>query len=119
MSSASPVPRCQEWRQPGLEASVCRAEQAWKPTQNRTEGAGLLLAEAAKSVSHGLHSKAPQLVAFVLQPKLLSPSDFKVGLTSSSKAKESKAKHAARSWLHFVEGADGQQPLLGYTRCKL
>ena len=43
-----------------------RAEHAARPTEVRAQGAGWLLAEAAAGVGHGLHSRAPLLLAALL-----------------------------------------------------
>lgn len=42
------------------------AEHAARPTEARAQGAGWLLAEAAAGVGHGLHSRAPHLLAALL-----------------------------------------------------
>ncbi len=51
-------------------------QQALRPTEERTHGAGLLLAEAVLGVSNGLHSKATAVLGLLLQQDLLQPEDF-------------------------------------------
>lgn len=56
-----------------------------KPSEARTHGAGLLLAEALVGISHGLHSRAAAVLPLMLQEDILAPSDLKVrGPTSVS-----------------------------------
>ena len=47
------------------------AEYAAKPSEDRADGAGLLLAETVRGVAHGLHSKASLVFDIVLQPDVL------------------------------------------------
>lgn len=47
------------------------AEYAAKPSEDRADGAGLLLAETVRGIAHGLHSKASLVFDIVLQPDVL------------------------------------------------
>ena len=54
------------------------AEAVARPTPERLHAAGLLLAEAAVGVNHGLHSRAaPAVLQLLLQEGLVEPRDFK------------------------------------------
>ncbi|KAK9843296.1 hypothetical protein WJX74_009992 [Apatococcus lobatus] len=55
------------------------AEQAIRPTEERTDGAGLLVAEAAKGANHSLHSQASRLLSLLFAQDLLDPSRFSAG----------------------------------------
>ena len=48
------------------------AEHAIQPSERRADGAGLLMAESCKGISHGLHSKADQLFELAFRPGLLT-----------------------------------------------
>lgn len=50
--------------------------QAVKPSERRTHGAGLLVAESVLGVSNSLHSRAPAVVRLLLKQDLLQPEDF-------------------------------------------
>ncbi len=54
----------------------CASEQALRPSEARTHGAGLVLAESVVGVSHGLHSKAAILLPLLLSEDLLDPASF-------------------------------------------
>ena len=60
-------------------AGVWNAEQAARPTEERTDGAGLLVAEAAKGANHRLHSQASRLLSLLFTEDLLHPSRFSAG----------------------------------------
>ena len=49
-----------------------------RPSDARTHGAGLLLAESLIGISHGLHSRAAALIPLMLQEDILSTSDLRV-----------------------------------------
>ncbi len=49
-----------------------------RPSEGRTHGAGLLLAESLVGINHGLHSRAAALVPLMLQENILSTTDLKV-----------------------------------------
>lgn len=49
-----------------------------RPSEARTHGAGLLLAESLVGINHGLHSRAAAVVPLMLQEDNLSPTDLKV-----------------------------------------
>ena len=53
-----------------------------RPTEARTHGAGLLLAESLIGINHRLHSRAAAVLPLMLQEDILTPADLKV---SSSK----------------------------------
>ena len=53
-----------------------------RPTEARTHGAGLLLAESLLGINHTLHSRAAAVLPLMLQEDILTPADLKV---SSSK----------------------------------
>ncbi|GLI63747.1 hypothetical protein VaNZ11_006820, partial [Volvox africanus] len=65
----------------GVKAAL--AEQAAKPTPERTDGAGLVLAEAVVGVSQGLHSRAQQVLQLLLKEDLLQPSDLRPAVVST------------------------------------
>lgn len=70
------------------------AEHAIRPTPAREHGAGLLIAESVLSVSHGLHSRAPSVLALLLQDGLLQPEEFaKKGSHKSAKGGVLKKLH--------------------------
>jgi hypothetical protein len=89
------------------------AEHALRPSDARAHGAGLLLAEAALGVSHGLHSRAAALLPLLLQEDPLAPEDLqrKVALLcpcfkitqypcqDSTSSKRCQAMHAGLSML--------------------
>ncbi|KAK9818396.1 hypothetical protein WJX72_012002 [[Myrmecia] bisecta] len=64
---------------PALRSGVraLLAEHALRPSEERTDGAGHLLAESVSSIANGLHSRARLVLELVLQEDLLSPDDFK------------------------------------------
>ena len=49
-----------------------------RPTEARTHGAGLLLAESLIGINHRLHSRAAAVVPLMLQEDILTPADLKV-----------------------------------------
>jgi U3 small nucleolar RNA-associated protein 20 len=51
-------------------------EHAVCPDEARTDGAGLLLAEAAVGVAHGLHSRAPRILNLAFGQDLVRVEDF-------------------------------------------
>jgi hypothetical protein len=53
------------------------AEQAQRPSEARTDGAGLLLAESMVGIGYGLHSKAVALLPLLLREDVLSVKDLK------------------------------------------
>ena len=55
-----------------------------RPSEARTHGAGLLLAESLVGINHGLHSRAAALLPLMLQEDILSTTDLKVYTTKSS-----------------------------------
>ncbi len=59
-----------------LISSRVDAEQASRATEERTDGAGLLVAEAAKGANNRLHSRAPRLLSLLFSEDLLDPSRF-------------------------------------------
>ncbi|GFR52620.1 hypothetical protein Agub_g15136, partial [Astrephomene gubernaculifera] len=71
------------------------AEQAARPTEERTDGAGLVLAEAVLGVSHGLHSRAPQLLQLLLQEDLLQPGELRPAAAAKKATKEEAAAQVA------------------------
>ncbi|GIL90427.1 hypothetical protein Vretifemale_18037, partial [Volvox reticuliferus] len=87
------------------------AEQAVRPTPERTDGAGLVLAEAVLGVSHGLHSRAQQVLQLLLKEDLLQPSDLRHAPASSSK----EAKTAA---METETGADGTAVMVSQERLR-
>lgn len=74
-----PCSRSTEDRQVSSSSPGLRAEQAARPTEERTDGAGLLVAEAAKGASHRLHSQASRLLSLLFTEDLLDPSRFSAG----------------------------------------
>ena len=52
-----------------------------RPTEARTHGAGLLLAESLISINHRLHSRAAAVVPLMLQEDILTPADLKVSFS--------------------------------------
>ena len=60
------------------------AEQVMRPTEARTHGAGLLLAESLIGINHRLHSRAAAVVPLMLQEDVLTPADLKVGFRAST-----------------------------------
>ena len=63
---------------------MVHAEHAMRPSEARTHGAGLLLAESLIGINHGLHSRAAALVPLMLQEDILSTTDLKVSALGSS-----------------------------------
>lgn len=59
---------------------AAHAEQALRPSEARTHGAGMLLAESLIGINHGLHSRAAAVVPLMLQEDILSVGDLKVSL---------------------------------------
>ena len=59
---------------------AAHAEQALKPSEAQTHGAGMLLAESLIGINHGLHSRAAAVVPLMLQEDILSVGDLKVSL---------------------------------------
>lgn len=59
-----------------LMSSVLDAEQASRSTEERTDGAGLLVAEIPKGANHSLHSRAPRLISLMFSEDLLDPARF-------------------------------------------
>lgn len=51
------------------------------PSEARTHGAGLLLAESLIGINHGLHSRAAALVPLMLQEDILFTTDLRVSAT--------------------------------------
>ena len=60
------------------------AEQVMNPSEARTHGAGLLLAESLIGINHGLHSRAAALLPLMLQEDTLVTTDLKVSPTQTS-----------------------------------
>ncbi len=52
------------------------AEHALQPSYERTDGAGLLLAETVLGVSHGLHSRVGVVLGLVFMEDILTPGDL-------------------------------------------
>ncbi len=52
------------------------AEQALLPSEQRTDGAGLLLAESVLGIGHGLHSRAPAVFELAFGEDLLTRTDL-------------------------------------------
>ena len=59
------------------------ADAAIRPSVARVNGAGLLVAEAASGVSHGLHSRGTALLQLLLQEDILTEKDFQTGFSSN------------------------------------
>ena len=59
---------------------AAHAEQALRPSEARTHGAGMLLAESLIGINHTLHSRAAAVVPLMLQEDILSVGDLKVSL---------------------------------------
>ena len=57
------------------------AEQVMRPTEARTHGAGLLLAESLIGINHRLHSRAAAVLPLMLQEDILTPADLKVSFS--------------------------------------
>ena len=53
------------------------ADGALQPDMEHVDGAGRLLAAAVAGPSGGLHSRAPEVLALVLQDALVTPADFR------------------------------------------
>ena len=49
-----------------------------RPSEARTHGAGLLLAESLIGINHRLHSRAAAVVPLMLQEDILTPANLKV-----------------------------------------
>lgn len=99
MRSASPA---------SLRAGVraLLAEQASRPSDEKTHGAGLLLAESILGVSHGLHSRAPAVLQLALQEDLLQPEDLTQGSRKSAAAAAAVAAAAAPA---VLEGEQAEE----------
>ena len=53
------------------------ADAALQPDMEHVDGTGRLLAAAVAGASGGLHSRAPEVLALVLQEDLVTPADFR------------------------------------------
>jgi U3 small nucleolar RNA-associated protein 20 len=60
------------------------AEAVTKPSPERIQAAGLLIAEAAIGIGNGLHSKANSLLTPLFKANAMKPGDFKAGKLSSN-----------------------------------
>ncbi|EFJ49017.1 hypothetical protein VOLCADRAFT_104545 [Volvox carteri f. nagariensis] len=78
------------------------AEQAVRPTPERIDGAGLLLAESVLGVSHGLHSRAPQVLQLLFKEDLLQPGDLRPTAAMAVGSSSAAAASAEPSPLHRV-----------------
>jgi len=67
---------------PAIKATA--AEAVTKPTPERIQASGLLIAEAAIGIGNGLHSKANSLLTPLFRANAMKPSDFKAGKLSSN-----------------------------------
>ena len=85
-----------------------------KEMLNNSDAAGALLAEAMKGAAHGLHSRAPRLLARILRPKTAPTGDADERLarayTVAEGAVDSLAKHTRRGkcgvmWEHVLRAA--------------
>ena len=91
-----------------------------KEMLNNSDAAGALLAEAMKGAAHGLHSRAPRLLARILRPPKLAPTEERGGggddgrlaraYTVAEGAVDSLAKHTRRGkcgvmWEHVLRAA--------------
>ncbi len=52
-----------------------------RPTEARTHGAGLLLAESLLGINHRLHSRAAAVLPLMLQEDILAPADLKASFS--------------------------------------
>jgi hypothetical protein len=82
------------------------AEQAVRPSYERTHGAGLLLAEAVAGVANGLHSRAPAVLALLLQQDLLKPGDF---AAAAARRRQQAAQQGGQAGQAGLEGAAQQE----------
>ena len=75
----SPLLPCRHASSVHLKAVVkaLLADAALQPDMEHVDGAGRLLAAAVAGASGGLHSRAPEVLALVLQEALVTPADFR------------------------------------------
>ncbi|KAG2487780.1 hypothetical protein HYH03_013624 [Edaphochlamys debaryana] len=96
---------------PALRAGVraALAEQAARPSPERTDATGLLLAEAVLGVKHGLHSRAPAVLGLLLREDLIAPEELTPAAAAAAAAAAARQQPAAAG-AEAAEAEAGQPP---------